>query len=120
MVPLQLADLSTLEMYLDGVMTRSKHRASKLGGIALALVGAVLWKKDDAPIQITTNDGRPDKILWIQIGGQRYCLAYNHHEECIDLRAGTLSGEVLHSFTNATPVAEVWQIFENLKPTLRK
>ena len=116
---LQVADLNTLETYLDGVMNRSEHHAITVGGIALALLGAVLWKKDDAPIEVRTHDGRPANILWVQIAGQRYALAYNHHDECIELRARTQSGDVLHRFTNATPVAEVWQVFENLKPTQR-
>jgi len=118
-MPLQVADLDTLERYLDGVMNRSEHHAQMVGGIALALLGAVLWKKDDAPLEVKTYDGRPANILWVQIAGQRYALAYNHHEDCIELRERTQSGGALHRFTNTTPVSEVWQVFENLKPTER-
>jgi hypothetical protein len=118
-MPLQVADLSMLETYLDGVMNRSEHHATAVGGIALALLGAVLWKKDAAPLEVRTYDGRPANILWVQIADQRYALAYNHHDECIELRERTQSGDVLHRFTNATPVTEVWQVFENLKPTQR-
>lgn len=114
---LQVADLETLERYLDGVMNRSGHHATTVGAIALALLGAVLWKKDDAPVEVRTYDGRPANILWVQISGDRYALAYNHHEECIELRDRTQSGAVLHRFTNTTPVTEVWQVFETLKPT---
>jgi hypothetical protein len=116
---LQVADLETLERYLDGVMNRSEHHAATVGAIALALLGAVLWKKDDAPVEVRTYDGRPANILWVQIAGTRYALAYNHHEECIELRERTQSGAVVHRFTNTTPVTEVWQVFENLKPTHR-
>lgn len=116
-MPIQVADLTTLETYLDGVMNRSEHHARTVGAIALALLGAVLWKKDDAAIEVRTYDGQPANILWVQIAGQRYALAYNHREECIELRDRTQSGDVLHRFTNNTPVTEVWQVFENLKPT---
>jgi hypothetical protein len=118
-MPIQVADLKTLELYLDGVMNRSEHHAKTVGGIALALLGAILWKKDDEPVEVRTYDGRPANILWVQISGQRYALAYNHHDECIELRDRTQSGDVLHRFTNATSVTEVWQIFEDLKPTPR-
>jgi hypothetical protein len=118
-VPLQVADLTMLEAYLDGVMNRSEHHASTVGGIALALLGAVLWKKDDVPVEVRTYEGRPANILWVQIAGRRYALAYNHHDACIELRDRNQSGDVLHRFTNATPVAEVWQVFEDLKPTVR-
>jgi hypothetical protein len=58
-VPLQVADLNMLETYLDGVMNRSGHHPSSVGGIALALLGAVLWKKDDALLELRTYDGSP-------------------------------------------------------------
>lgn len=116
-MPLQVADLPTLGLYIDGVMNRSGHHAEAVGGIALALLGAILWKKDDEPVEVRTYEGRPANILWVQIADNRYALAYNHHQECIELRDRTQSGAVLHSFTNATPVTEVWQVFENLKPT---
>jgi hypothetical protein len=118
-MPLQVADLETLERYFDGVMDRSDHHAQAVGAIALALLGAVLWKKDDAPVEVKTYDGRPANILWVQIAGNRYALAYNHRERCIELRERTQSGGVVHSFTNHTPVTEVWEVFESLKPTAR-
>ena len=114
---MQVADLATLELYLGGVMNRSEHHAEAVGGIALALVGAVLWKKDDTPMEVRTYEGRPANILWVHIAGIRYALVYNHREECIELRERTQSGRVLHHFTNGTPVTEVWQAFENLKPS---
>ena len=116
-MPLQVADLATLEAYLAGVMDRSEHHAQTVGAIALALIGAVLWKKDDAPVEVRTYDGRPANILWVQIAGERYALVYNHHEDCIELRSRTQSGEVVHQFTNRTPVTDVWRVFEQLKPS---
>jgi hypothetical protein len=47
-MPLTVADLDTLETYLSGVMNRSEHHADTVWAIALALVGAILWKKDSA------------------------------------------------------------------------
>ncbi len=117
-MPLTVADLDTLEQYLAGVMNRSGHHAQTVGAIALALLGAVLWKKDaDTPIEVRTYDGAPANVLWVQISGRRYALAYNHHDGCIELHDRTQSGTVLHRFTNQTPVTEVWRVFENLKPT---
>jgi len=117
-MPINVADLGTLEQYLAGVMNRSDHHAQTVGAIALALLGAVLWKKDaDTTIEVRTYDGAPANILWVQISGQRYALAYNHTEKCIELRNRTQSGDVIHRFTNQTPVTEVRDIFERLKPT---
>jgi hypothetical protein len=113
-MPLTVADLETLETYLDGVMNRSEHHAERVGAIALALIGAVLWRKDPTPIEVRTYDGRPANILWVQISGHRYALAYNHHEGRIELRDRTQGGEALFSFDNDTPVREVYRVFEQL------
>ena|SRR5271166_3530613 len=117
-MPLTVADLDTLEQYLAGVMNRSGHHAQTVGAIALALLGAVLWKKDaDTTIDVRTYGGSTANVLWVQIAGHKYALAYNHEADCIELHDRTQSGTVLHRFTNQTPVTEVWQVFENLKPT---
>jgi hypothetical protein len=113
-VPLTVADLETLETYLSGVMNRSEHHAETVGAIALALIGAVLWKKDPAPIEVRTDAGKLANILWVQIGGRRFVLAYNHRENCIELRDRTLRGDALFRFDNNTPVTEVYRVFENL------
>ncbi len=117
-MPLTVADLETLESYLSGVMNRSGHHADTVGAIALALIGAVLWKKDAAPIEVKTYDGKTANILWVQIAGQRYALAYNHKEGCIELRDRTQSGPAVARFANSTPVTEVQRVFEELKPSV--
>jgi len=111
---LTVSDLETLETYLSGVMDRSEHHADSVGAIALALIGAVLWRKDPEPIEVRTYNGQTANILWVQIAGQRYALAYNHHEGCIELRERTQTGDVLFRFDNNTPVTEVYRIFGQL------
>ena len=111
---LTVADLDTLESYLNGVLNRSQHHAQTVGAIALALIGAVLWRKDPEPVEVRTYAGGTANILWFHVSGNRYALAYNHHEECIELRERTQNGNVLAQFTNETPVTEVQQIFGSL------
>jgi len=113
-MPQTVSDLDTLLEYFSGVMSRT-HHAPKVDAIALAVLGAVLWKKDeDAEIVVRTYSGSPANMLWVQIAGIRYALVYNHKAQCIELRE---SGNVLYSFTNKTPVIEVRRAFEELKPT---
>ena len=113
-MPLSVNDVATLETYLDGVMNRSEHHAETVGAIALTLLGAVLWRKDSTPISVRKYDGRPANIVWFEVKGKRYALAYNHHDGCIELRQRTQSGKVLHQFTNDTPVTEVRRVFRRL------
>jgi hypothetical protein len=47
-MPVAVSDIETLKRYVDGVMRRSEHHAGNVGGAALALAGAIVWRKDDA------------------------------------------------------------------------
>lgn len=77
-MPLAVADLDSLERYLEGVLNRREHHARTVGAIALALVGAVLWREDSGPIELRTHGGSTANILWVHFSGMRYALAYNH------------------------------------------
>src|SRR5580692_5178676 len=103
-MPISVDDVTTLERYLQGVMGRSDHHAETVGAVALALLGAVLWRKDDKPLEVRRYGGEPANVIWFEVGGVRYALAYNHKAGCIELRERTQSGEVRHSFTNRTAV----------------
>lgn len=113
-MPLTVANLNTLETYLAGVLNRSEHHARKVGAIALALVGAVLWRKDATAIKVRAYKGTPANILWFYVAGQKYALTYNHKKECIELRRRTQSGRTIASFDNSTPVSDVRRIFNAL------
>jgi len=110
-MPISVDDVATLETYLDGVMNRSDHHAETVGAIALALLGSVLWRKDGKPLQVRRYAGEPANIVWFEVDGNRYALAYNHKANCIELRERTQSGRVRHRFTNNTPVIEVRDVF---------
>jgi hypothetical protein len=70
-MPLAIRDVDTLKRYVEGVMGRSEHHGGNVGGAALALVGAIVWRK-----------------IRVKIGGQRYAFSYNHGERAIAMRKG--------------------------------
>ena len=53
-------------------------------------------------------------MLWVTINGQQYAFSYNHVEKAIEMREGNTRGTVLHSFSNATPLATLHGIFAGL------
>jgi hypothetical protein len=113
-MPISVDDVATLETYLQGVINRSEHHAETVGAIALALLGAVLWRKDGKPLEVRRYAGEPANIVWFEVDGNRYALAYNHGVGCIELRERTQSGKVRHRFTNKTSVIEVREVFQAL------
>jgi hypothetical protein len=104
-----------LKQYIEAIMVRAEHHGPNVGGIALALAGAVIWRKDAAPIEV--HEGRSmaqGTVLWVRIGGRRYAFRYNHTTGEIEMRLRTVRGNVLHTFSDQTPVAEVERVFRNL------
>lgn len=108
-------DVDTLKQYIEAVMGRAEHHGPNVGAIALALAGAVIWRKDPEPIEV--HEGRSmahGTVLWVRIAGQRYAFRYNHTTRNIEMRLGTTRGNVLHAFDNRTPTTEIERIFREL------
>ncbi|MFH1060296.1 MAG: hypothetical protein V1797_16660 [Pseudomonadota bacterium] len=110
----QVADLEILSEYLDNVILRAVHHAPNVDEIALALVGAILWKKDDKQIELFERDGEVKNVLWVWIGDTRYAFSYNHNTQEIEMRKNSTHGAVIKVFSNSTPLADLKSFFDNL------
>jgi len=114
-MPLSVTDVQILKTYVDGVMRRADHHASEVEQIALALTGAILWRKDDGKdIRVMEQAGDTKNVLWVTISGKQYAFAYKHSAKTIEMRQDNMRGAVLHSFSNAMPLATLHQIFAQL------
>ena len=111
-MPIHADDLRVLHRFIGGVMDRPA--ASKVQGIALALLGGIVWRGQPGTIEVKDLTGSADSVLWVAIGGKRYAFTYNRQTLEIELRDRTQTGPALHRFTNATPVGEVEAIFRHL------
>ncbi|BAU38732.1 hypothetical protein APT_01650 [Acetobacter pasteurianus NBRC 101655] len=111
---LQAEDITTLHQYAQGVMTRAEHHANTVGSIALALMGAIIWRADKGTIRIRQSAKGLANMLWLEINGKRYVLGYNHADETIELKDRSQTGSILYTFSNTTPVTDVESIFRAL------
>ncbi len=112
---LPVRDVSELQSYIEGVMDRATHHAGGVDQVALVLAGAIVWRKDDdKPLKVMTREGKTANVLWAHIAGTRYAFSYNHGAGRIEMREGSTQGQVLHSFSNATPIADVKRVFDGL------
>ena len=107
-------DVNVLHQYAEGVMNRADHHAGQVKGIALALLGGIIWRGEPGSIEIKQYAGDLANVLWVNINGKRYALAYNHKTNKIEIRDRTQSGGMLHSFDNQTSVANVEAVFRQL------
>lgn len=113
-MPTAVTDVAILQRYLEGVLARADHHAENVMHIALAITGAIVWRKDPDPIRVLERDGEMKNVLWVSISGQRYAFTYDHTTQAILIRRGSTQGAVLHSLTNATPLADLYAIFRSL------
>jgi len=96
-------------------MERADHHANEVEEIALALAGAIVWKKDeDRDIEVMQHQGDTKNVLWVYIKGNRYTFSYSHSAKAIEMREGTTRGSVLHSFSNQTKLSDLHAAFESL------
>ncbi len=109
-----ISDINVMQEYLRGVLDRADHHAPNVDNIALAVAGAVIWRKDADDLEVHERDGEMKNVLWVTIGRVRYALSYNHDAQAIDVRRDSTRGAVLASFTNADSVQDVRAFFEAL------
>jgi hypothetical protein len=113
-MPQVITDVDVLQEYISGVMKRAGHHANNVDEVALAIAGAVVWRKD-GDLRVMAHAGDMKNVLWVRINGQRYALSYNHAGGgTIEVRRGSTQGAVLASFNNTTPLADVKRFFESL------
>jgi hypothetical protein len=112
-MPRTIRKIDVLQQYLCGVMKRASHHAGNVEGIALAVAGAIVWRKN-GPIRVLERENKMGNVLWVKIGGRRYAFSYDHTTDAIEVREANVQGKVLKSFSNANPVADVKRFFETL------
>jgi hypothetical protein len=113
-MPITANDADVLHQYAEGVMNRAEHHAGQVKGVALGLLGGIIWRGESGSIEIKQYAGGLGNVLWVTIGGKRYAFAYNHETGKIEVRDRTQSGPGVHSFDNSTPAAEVEAVFRAL------
>ncbi len=110
---ISIDSIETLQRYLNGVLERADHHAGNVDGVALAILGAIVWKSD-GEIQVREYNGSPANMIWFWVNGNRYAMSYNHLTEQIELKERTHKGGVLHAIDNSTSYQEIIDIFSSL------
>ena len=108
-----MASVDVLQQYIQGVMARAEHHANNVDEVALAIAGAVVWRKEGT-IEVMSREEDMKNVLWVRISGNRFALSYNHDQGSIEVRARNTQGQVLASFTNANTASEVKEFFAGL------
>mgnify|MGYP006295201041 CR=1 FL=1 len=111
-MPQEITDVNQLQMYLQGVMQRAEHHAGSVDEVVLALAGAIIWKKDDEPIEVMAKDGDMKNVMWVKINGIRYAFSYAHSTGKIEVRRKSTQGETIREFSDTDTPKDVKAFFE--------
>ena len=95
-------------------MARAGHHAGRVKGVALTLLGGIVWRAEPGSIRIRQFAGSPANMLWVDVGRRTYVFAHNHDSEQIEIRDRTQGGAVLHGFDDSTPLDAVRATVEEL------
>lgn len=106
-------NIEILREYLSGVLNRADHHAQNVNEIALAIAGGIIWRTTDN-IRVMSREGEMKNVLWLLVGHRTLCFAYNHSAGNVEVREGSVQGNVIISFNNTTPLSDVKLFFENL------
>jgi hypothetical protein len=112
-MPISIQSIDELQTYLKGVLGRADHHADNVEGIALSLMGAVIWVSS-GKIEVRTYGNQTANQLWFEVNKKRYALTYNHSILSIELRKDTSKGDVIANFNNSTSHSDIIQTFKGL------
>ena len=108
-----IQNIEILREYLLGVLDRANHHAQSVDEIALAIAGGIIWRTTNN-IRVMSRDGEMKNVLWLQVNDRQLCFVYNHSNGNIEVKEGTIRGNVIQSFNNTTPIGIVKSFFESL------
>jgi hypothetical protein len=116
MMAIEVSEVEKLREYVRGVLGAAQHHAGNVDEIILAIVGAIIARKNDTPLQVRAGKTQEmgKAIAFTSNRGNSYALSYNHTTKKVDLKQGNSHGVVIHSFDNSTPLSVIASTFASL------
>ena len=97
---LKIESMQQFQQYLAAVEGRIDHHAGRVKHTTLILAGIVAARAVPGTVQVRTYAGATKNVIWFQTAGGEFCLAYNHDEECVEIRAGGLQGQAVRQIND--------------------
>src|SRR5579872_6885241 len=107
-------DIEALHHFAAAVMMPDGSHADR--AIFLTMLGGIIWRVEGGSIKIRFRDSdSADSFLrWVSITGYEYACTHNRETNQIEIHDHNGRGLILHTISNATPIAEVERIFSTL------
>jgi hypothetical protein len=107
-------DVDDVKDYFMGLVAKNDSPVSNNNKVILTVAGAVMWRKHSSPFKSMEQDRDSKYVLWLCTKKQRYAVLYLHDEGVIEVREGSLEGEVRGTFNNKTPNEHIYDVIVGL------
>jgi hypothetical protein len=113
-MPIKADDVQTLHRYAEAVMERVAHHAGNVGAVALALLGAIVWRAEEGSIAIRPYGAKLGNVLHATINNRNFSFRYEHETQEIEMRENGIAGPIIQTFTNSTALPSIETFFRSL------
>ena len=97
--------MPTLSMCVHAATDHAPHVANVISSLEVEVRKRLVLGVDK--IEVYERNGVLARTCWVALGGNRYVFTYNYTTHKIDLKAKSIQGTLIYSFTNATTVGAV-------------
>lgn len=106
--------LTDFQVFIQEKIDKSFHHARNVVDIIPHLTHSLLMYTNGLRTKYKDDDPYGN-IIWFDINGSEYCVAYNHNTKKVDLRSRGQQGETISSWDNTTNPKEIIETFMSLK-----
>ncbi|WP_080425345.1 hypothetical protein [Burkholderia ubonensis] len=101
-----------IDKYIDQVIEAANHHAPRVKNVIQPLSDEVRrnLRLGTDKIEVYERNGKIARTCWVTINGKRKVFTYNYDTGEIDLKAGSLQGQTIHSFDNDSTLGAIGRI----------
>lgn len=106
---IKIESVNLLKSYFEGVVNRANHHAQNISEIIYTLLGIIILKMDvNSTIEVKKiGQDATGNVLWVLINGKRYAFRYEHSDNTIEIKEGSLRGAIVLKVDNTTTIPNI-------------
>ena len=105
-----------IDNFISKVIKEADHHATRVMDIIQPLSDEVrkYLQLGLDKIEVYERNGKLARTCWVTLKNKRYVFTYNYDEQFIDLKKGSLQGQLIFQFDNSTSLQDLKKIVAQL------
>ncbi len=111
-----ISTINEIKQYVAKVTVAASHHAPNVQHVIPLLENEVLerLKLPTDKFQVYERNGNLARTCWITFATNRYAFSYNYQTQMIELKQGSLQGQLIQDFSNSTAQAKIQSVIKSL------